>query len=78
MPFGVFSAVTVAGAGLWCAVLSWFGMRVLGDQPQLLESPEQMVAVIKSKLLWFVGGVLAFGVLYLVMMWIRGRRAATS
>ena len=78
MPFGTFSAVTIAGAGLWCAVLSWFGMRVLGDQPQLLESPEQMVAVIKSKLLWFIGAVAAFGVLYLVMVWVRGRRTATD
>jgi membrane protein DedA with SNARE-associated domain len=74
MPFGAFSAYTLAGAGLWCAVLSWFGMKVLGDQPQLLQSPQAMVAAIKAKLIWFVAGALAFGVLYVAMIWFRGRR----
>lgn len=76
MPFGRFSAATTVGAGIWCAVLSWFGAAVLGDAPQLLDSPEQMVAVMKAKLGWFVAGVVAFGALYAVMMWIRGRKPA--
>ena len=75
MPFGKFCAVTVAGAGLWCAVLSWFGMKVLGDQPQLLDSPEQMVLVIKAKLGWFVAAVVALAVAYVVMVVIRDRKA---
>ena len=74
MPFGKFSAVTTAGAGLWCAVLSWFGMKVLGDQPQLLDSPEQMVAVIKAKLGWFVAAVVALAITYLAMVIIRDRK----
>ena len=74
MPFGRFSAVTTLGAGLWCAVLSWFGMKVLGDQPHLLDSPEQMVSVIKAKLFWFVAAVLLFAVLYAgVTIW-KGRQ----
>jgi membrane protein DedA with SNARE-associated domain len=75
MPFGRFSLLTTAGAGLWCGVLSWFGQQVLGDQPQLLDSPEQMVAVIKGKLGWFVAAVLAFAALYAVMMFIRDRKS---
>jgi membrane protein DedA with SNARE-associated domain len=74
MPFLRFSVVTTAGAGLWCAVLSWFGQAVLGDQPQLLESPEQMVAVIKAKLVWFVAAVLGFGLLYVAMVALRDRK----
>ena len=77
MPFGQFSLVTVAGAGLWCAVLSWFGMKVLGDQPQLLDSPEQMVLVIKAKLGWFVAAVVALAAAYVVMVVIRDRKAPT-
>ena len=75
MPFGKFSAVTTAGAGLWCAVLSWFGMKVLGDQPQLLDSPEQMVAVIKAKLGWFVAAVAGLAIAYVVMVIVRDRKA---
>jgi membrane protein DedA with SNARE-associated domain len=75
MPFGRFSAVTTLGAGLWCAVLSWFGVKVLGDQPRLLESPEQMVAVIKAKLFWFVAAVVVLAVAYAgVTVW-KGRKA---
>ena len=74
MPFGTFSLYTIAGAGLWCAVLAWFGAKVLGDQPRLLESPEAMVSAIKAKLIWFVGGALAFALLYVAMVWFRGRR----
>jgi membrane protein DedA with SNARE-associated domain len=73
MPFGTFSLFTVAGAGLWCAVLSWFGVKVLGDQPQLLQSPEAMVAAIKAKLGWFVAAVVAFALLYVVMLIVRSR-----
>ncbi len=64
MRFGAFSISTLAGAGIWCTVLSAFGAKVLGDSPELLNSPEDMVHVMKAKLIWFVGGVLALGVLY--------------
>ena len=75
MPFGTFSLYTIAGAGLWCGVLSWFGAKVLGDQPQLLQSPELMVAAIKAKLIWFVLGALAFGALYFAMIYFRSRKS---
>jgi membrane protein DedA with SNARE-associated domain len=64
MPFVPFSVVTILGAGLWCAVLSWFGQEVIGHNPELLQSPEAMVSVIKAKMHWFLGGVVILGVLY--------------
>lgn len=71
MPFGPFSVATFIGAGLWCYILSWFGQKVIGDSPELLQSPEQLVHVMKAKLLWFVAGVLGFCVLYAAMVWMK-------
>jgi membrane protein DedA with SNARE-associated domain len=76
MPFARFSGVTVAGAGLWCLVLSWFGRAVIGDHPELLQSPEAMMAVIKARLQWFVLAVVVLGVLYALAM--RRRSPAAS
>jgi membrane protein DedA with SNARE-associated domain len=78
MPFGPFSAVTVLGAGLWCCVLSWFGQQVLGDQPQLLQSPEEMIHAIKARLVWIIGGIAGFALLYVVMLVFRTRSAEAS
>jgi membrane protein DedA with SNARE-associated domain len=64
MSFARFSAATLAGAGLWCAVLAWFGQQVIGSHPELLDSPEAMMSVMKAKLHWIVGAVLALGILY--------------
>src|SRR6185295_6511488 len=66
MPIAGFSMATSAGALLWCFILSWFGSEVIGSHPELLQSPEAMVSVIKAKLLWFVIAVVAFLALYLV------------
>lgn len=64
MPFGRFSVATLAGAGLWCTILSWFGQEVIGGHPELLQSPESMMMVIKSKMHLFLAGVLVLVVLY--------------
>ena len=64
MPFLKFSIVTTVGAGIWCSVLAWFGREVIGSHPELLDSPEAMVKVIKAQLHWFVAAVLVFGILY--------------
>lgn len=64
MPFGKFSIATLVGAGLWCSILAWFGQQVIGNRPELLNSPESMMSVIKEKLLWFVVAALCFGALY--------------
>jgi membrane protein DedA with SNARE-associated domain len=75
--YAQFSASTVVGAGLWCGVLSWFGQEVIGSHPELLQSPDAMIHVIKAKLTWFVAGVAFLGALYGVVMWFK-RRSSLS
>ena len=54
MPFGRFSAMTLAGSLAWSWVLASFGAQVLGDQADLLQNPAALTLVLKRKLLWFV------------------------
>lgn len=68
MPFIPFSVATTIGAGLWCAVLAWFGQEVIGNNPELLQSPDQMIAVIKSKLHWLVAGIVILAMLYAIVV----------
>ncbi len=68
MRFLTYVAMTVAGSALWCGVLAWFGAQVIGDQPQLLADPAQMILVLKAKALWFVGLVLVLCLLYLLVV----------
>jgi len=58
MPFARFSTMTLLGSFLWCTVLAWFGAKVLADEPGLLQDPDALIRVIKSKLVWFVVGAL--------------------
>ncbi len=67
MRFGRFTTMTLAGSFLWSTVLAWFGLRVLGDQPQLLQDPNQLVLVLKHKLSWFIGAVAVLVLLYVVV-----------
>ena len=78
MRFVPFSVVTVVGAGIWCTILSWFGREVIGDRPDLLDSPEALVSVMKAKLIWFVGAVVVFGALYAFVMWMKSRTVARA
>lgn len=71
MPFGRFSAVTIIGAGIWCYVLSWFGQKAIGDAPELLNSPEEMIHVLKAKLFWFLGLIIVISSLYFFTIWLR-------
>jgi membrane protein DedA with SNARE-associated domain len=65
MPFGLFSATTLAGSFIWCTVLAWFGAEVLGDEPRLLQDPEALSRVLHEKLMWFVAGAGVLFALYL-------------
>lgn len=73
MPFGRFSLATLAGSFLWSWVLAFFGARVLGDQPRLLEDPNALAHVLKAKLLWFVAAAAVLLALY-VLVDLIGRR----
>lgn len=59
-----FSIATLAGSGLWCFILAWFGQKVIGDQPQLLNDPQVMVHVIKEKVIIISLAILVLGGLY--------------
>ena len=67
---------TTVGAALWCGVLAWFGQEVIGASPELLQSPEAMIHVLKAKLHWFVLAVVLLGVLYGAVAWFKRRPEA--
>ncbi len=73
MPFLRFTSMTLAGSLVWSTVLAWFGARVLGQEPLLLQDPEALARVLKTKLLWFVAAAAVLFLLYLAVDLI-GRR----
>lgn len=62
MPFAPFSGATVVGAGLWCAILSWFGPRII-TPPMLLDS-DKMVQEIKGQTHYIVALIALIAGLY--------------
>jgi len=78
MPYGPFSAATTIGAGLWCTVLAVFGAQVIGDQPRLLDSPEDLIHAMKAKLVWVLVGIVVLGAAYAVMVFFRSRAAEAA
>jgi membrane protein DedA with SNARE-associated domain len=75
MPVAAFSAATTAGAFLWCLILAWFGRKIIGDAPQLLDSPEEMMNVLKHKMHFIVLGVVLLAAAYAAMVRLRRRGA---
>ena len=75
MPVAAFSAATTAGAFLWCLILAWFGRKIIGDAPQLLDSPEEMMRVLKDKMHFVVLGVVLLAAAYAAMVHFRRRGA---
>jgi len=73
MPFKIFSLMTILGAGLWCGVLAWFGGRILGDRPDLMEHPEALVDQLHRHSLELGGFVLILAVLYVIVMRLTAR-----
>ena len=78
MPFIPFSISTILGAGLWCAILSWFGQDVIGNNPELLQSPEAMMTVIKSKMHWILAAVGMLIILYSGLMYFKRSQTEKS
>jgi len=76
MNFRTFSIMTVLGAGLFNAALAWFGIRVLGDQPALLQDPDALTKVLKSKSVYLIGFAVVVGLLYWLMTWMQKRATA--
>ena len=76
MNFKSFSAMTILGAGIFNGALAWFGVRVLGDQPALMNDPGAMIEVLKTKSHYLIGFAVVIGALYFVMVWMQRRAAA--
>lgn len=47
MNFLSFSLATILGSTIWCAVLTWFGPRII--TPEMFDSPDSMVAAVKAQ-----------------------------
>jgi membrane protein DedA with SNARE-associated domain len=71
----LFSLLTTLGAGLWCAILAWFGSAVIGGDPHLLDSPETLEHTLRHKLQWF--GIGALVLLFVYVAVARALRAPT-
>ncbi len=77
MPLTAFAAATTAGAFLWCGVLSWFGAKVIGDAPHLLDSPEQLAHALRQKMHWLALGIALLAMAYAAMTWLKRRSTST-
>lgn len=76
MNFRRFSLMTILGAGLFNGALAWFGIKVLGDQPALMNDPNAMIAVLKTKSHWLIAFAVIIGLLYWLMTWMQRRAGA--
>ena len=68
MDFKTYSLMTITGSAVWCSVLAWFGAEVIGDRPELLNDPQQMIQVLSDRFRWFVGLILLLAGLYIIVM----------
>jgi membrane protein DedA with SNARE-associated domain len=76
MDFKKFSLMTIAGAAVFCSALAWFGEKVLGDQPQLMNDPSALITVLKEKSHYLIGFAVVIGILYWLMHVMQKRAAA--
>jgi membrane protein DedA with SNARE-associated domain len=64
MRFLPYSVMTLIGSALWCTVLTWFGVHVLGSEPKLIEDPNAMITVLHTKSREIALAVLVLALLY--------------
>lgn len=76
MNFATFSIMTIIGAGVFNGALTWFGHRVLGDQPALMQDPDALRHVLSAKSHWLIGFALVVAALYVLMTWMQRRAQA--
>ena len=74
MNFANFSAMTLLGSAVSCALLAYLGQRAYRVEPQLLKNPEALVHFIKSQSSWIILVVVVFAALYMLVMRLTARR----
>ena len=74
MNFWIFSAVTLAGSALWCSVLAYLGVKAYRAQPDLIDNPDGLIALIKAQSHWIVIIVAVLAVLYILMLRLSAKR----
>ena len=74
MNFGIFSAVTIVGSGIWCWILAYLGMKAYHAEPELLSNPEAMVHFMKAQSHWILLFVVGLAGLYVVVIRLMQRR----
>ena len=82
MSFGVFSAVTVAGAAVWCTVLAIYGKQVLGtyaaQHPDWTQDPSGVLEFIKHQSHALLGGIVVLCVLYFLFLKLTSKPAKAA
>ncbi len=73
MNFARFSVATILGAGLFCSALAWFGAKVLGHDPRLMQDPKALGDALAANKLYLVGFAVVIGALYALMTWMQHR-----
>ena len=66
MPFGVFSAMTIAGSAAWCFVLAEFGKRVITEK--MISDPSQMLIELKHQSHLIAAAVLVLCAAYFLVL----------
>ncbi len=65
--FGMFCLVTFVGSTIWCWVLALFGDKIGREHPDILSTPETLMAAVKSESHLIAAGVLLLAALYALM-----------
>ncbi len=73
-----FSAATITGSAMWCAVLAWFGDKVGKEHPNILASPEQLISAVKAESHLIVLAVLMLAALYVLMKFLTRPKKSTA
>ncbi len=69
IPLGTYLTMTAIGSASWCTVLTWFGQRVLGKEPNLINDPEALTRTLKHESMTIVIGVVVLTLLYIAVVW---------
>jgi len=75
MSFATFSAMTIAGAFLWCWVLAYLGQKAYAAEPNLINDPEAMIHFIKHKSLGIIAAIAVLAALYFLVIKLTGKAA---